>query len=51
MNQQDIHAVASLHPAIEVPDSRYDDFTRVGAAQLIADTACACWFVPGPASR
>jgi 2-keto-4-pentenoate hydratase len=44
-------AVASLHPAIEVPDSRYEDFTRVGAAQLIADVACACWFVLGPATR
>ncbi len=44
-------AVASLHPAIEVPDSRYKDFTRVGAAQLIADVACACWFVIGPATR
>ncbi|HEY5292836.1 MAG TPA: fumarylacetoacetate hydrolase family protein [Burkholderiales bacterium] len=44
-------AVASLHPAIEVPDSRYADFTRVGAAQLIADVACACWFVLGPATR
>lgn len=44
-------AVASLHPAIEVPDSRYQDFTRVGAAQLIADLACACWFVLGPATR
>lgn len=46
-----LDAVASLHPAIEVPDSRYEDFTRVGAAQLIADTACACWFVIGPATR
>jgi 2-keto-4-pentenoate hydratase len=44
-------AVASLHPAIEVPDSRYEDFTCVGAAQLIADVACACWFVIGPATR
>ncbi|MGP1676853.1 MAG: 2-keto-4-pentenoate hydratase [Burkholderiales bacterium] len=44
-------AVASLHPAIEVPDSRYEDFTRVGAAQLIADVACACWFVIGAATR
>ncbi len=41
-------AVASLHPAIEVPDSRYEDFTRAGAPQLIADVACACWFVIGP---
>ena len=44
-------AVASLHPAIEVPDSRYQDFTRVGAAQLIADVACACWFIVGPATQ
>jgi 2-keto-4-pentenoate hydratase len=41
-------AVDALHPAIEVPDSRYNDFARVGAPQLIADTACACWFVLGP---
>jgi 2-keto-4-pentenoate hydratase len=34
-------ATASLHPAIEVPDSRYEDVTAVGAAQLIADAACA----------
>lgn len=44
-------AVATLHPAIEVPDSRYEDFTRVGAAQLIADLACGCWFVIGPETR
>jgi len=44
-------AVASLHPAIEVPDSRYKDFTSVGEAQLIADVACACWFMIGPATR
>jgi 2-keto-4-pentenoate hydratase len=44
-------AVASLHLAIEIPDSRYAEFTRVGAPQLIADAACACWFVPGPEVR
>ncbi len=43
-------AVESLHPAIEVPDSRYHDFARVGAPQLIADNACACWFVLGSAT-
>lgn len=43
-------AVASLHPAIEVPDSRFADFTRAGAAQLIADNACAHQFVLGPAT-
>ncbi len=42
-------AVSSLHLSIEIPDSRYVDFTRVGAAQLIADTACASWLVIGPA--
>lgn len=41
-------AVAGLHLSIEVPDSRYNDFTKVGAAQLIADTACASWLVLGP---
>jgi len=45
-----LDAVASLHPSIEVPDSRYNDFVRVGAPQLIADTACSCWFVLGPAT-
>ena len=41
-------AVTSLHLSLEVPDSRYQDFTKVGAAQLIADTACASWLVLGP---
>lgn len=43
-------AVASLHPAIEIPDSRYDDFCAVGAAQLIADNACANLYIIGPAT-
>jgi 2-keto-4-pentenoate hydratase len=43
-----LSAVDTLHPAIEVPDSRFEDFTRVGAAQLIADNACAHYFVLGP---
>ena len=45
-----LEAVATLHPAIEVPDSRFDDFTIVGAPQLIADNACAHQFVLGPAA-
>ena len=46
--QEDVlDAVESLHPAIEVPDSRYNDFAKVGAPQLIADAACADWFVLG----
>jgi 2-keto-4-pentenoate hydratase len=40
-----VDAVASVHAAIEIPDSRYIDFTRVGAPQLIADDACAHYFV------
>jgi 2-keto-4-pentenoate hydratase len=40
--------VATLHPAIEIPDSRFEDFTKVGAPQLIADNACAHLFVLGP---
>jgi 2-keto-4-pentenoate hydratase len=49
--QEVLAAVDTLHPAIEVPDSRYDDFAKVGAAQLIADNACAHQFVLGPATH
>ncbi len=45
-----LEAVATLHPAIEVPDSRFEDFTIVGAPQLIADNACAHYFVLGAAA-
>lgn len=45
-----LEAVASLHPAIEIPDSRFLHFERVGFAQLIADNACAHRFVLGPAA-
>jgi 2-keto-4-pentenoate hydratase len=41
-------AVAGLHPAIEVPDSRFADFATAGGPQLIADNACAHQFVLGP---
>ena len=41
-------AVESLHPAIEIPDSRFADFASAGEAQLIADNACAHLFVLGP---
>jgi 2-keto-4-pentenoate hydratase len=43
-------AVASLHPAIEIPDSRLTPFTEAGEAQLLADNACARHFVLGPAA-
>ena len=42
-------AVTTLHPAIELPDSRYEDFCAVGAPQLIADNACAHRFILGGA--
>lgn len=45
-----LDAVDALHPAIEIPDSRFRDFAAVGAEQLIADNACASWFVLGPAA-
>ena len=44
-----LDAVASLQLSIEIPDSRFSDFTKVGALQLIADTACAGWLMMGPA--
>lgn len=40
-------AVATLHPAIEIPDVRYEQFKQVGAEQLIADNTCADQFVLG----
>jgi len=45
--QEVLDAVGTLHPAIEIPDSRFADFTSVGEAQLIADNACAHLFVLG----
>lgn len=45
-----LDAVDTLHPAIEIPDSRYREFAKVGTAQLIADNACANYFVLGPAT-
>ncbi len=48
--QQVLDAVATLHPAIEIPDSRFADFVSAGAAQIIADNACAHLFVLGEAA-
>jgi 2-keto-4-pentenoate hydratase len=44
-------AVDTLHPAIELPDSRFADFVAAGEAQLIADNACAHLFVLGEPTR
>ena len=46
-----VAATASLHLGIEIPDSRFEDFSIVGAPQLIADNACAEFFVLGAAVR
>ncbi|WP_353236791.1 fumarylacetoacetate hydrolase family protein [Limnohabitans sp.] len=48
--EQVMAAVARLHPALEVPDSRMEPFTAAGEAQLLADNACARHFVLGPAA-
>jgi len=40
--------VGGLYLGIELPDSRFSDFAKVGAPQLIADNACAYQFVWGP---
>jgi 2-keto-4-pentenoate hydratase len=43
-----VAAVADLHLAIEMPDSRFADFARAGGPALIADDACARDLVVGP---
>ena len=43
-----ILAVDTLHLAVEIPDSRFEDFSTVGAIQLIIDNACAHELVIGP---
>jgi 2-keto-4-pentenoate hydratase len=42
-----VAAIESVHPGIEVPDSRFVRFERVGEAQLIADCACMNEMVVG----
>lgn len=44
------NAVDTLHPGLELPDSRFKNFTLPGTAGLIADNACAASFVLGPAT-
>jgi len=45
-----LDAIAALHPAIEIPNSRYTDFTRVDSAQLAADAAYSAWLATGRAA-
>ncbi len=40
-------AIDSVFPAIEIVDSRYEDWTKVGALSLIADNACNGSWVKG----
>ncbi|WP_447763590.1 2-keto-4-pentenoate hydratase [Sphingopyxis panaciterrae] len=46
-----LERVATLHPAIEVPDTRLTHFEKAGAPQLIADNACANLFLLGEPTR
>ena len=45
-----LDAVGMLHPAVELPDSRYEDVVQAGEAQILADDACAHRFILGPAT-
>lgn len=49
--QEVLDAVDTLHPAIEIPDSRFSEFVSAGAAQIIADNACAHLFVLGAPTK
>ena len=40
-------AVDNLHPAIEIPDSRYQNWREAGMPQLVADNAVAALLVMG----
>ena len=44
-------AVGDLHLAIELPDSRFADFSKAGGPSLIAEAACASVLVVGPAVK
>ena len=41
-------AVTAVHCAVELPESRFDDFVAAGAPSLLADAACAGRLVLGP---
>jgi|SRR5579871_359606 len=44
-------AVEAVIPAIEIVDSRFDDWLTIGAYSLIADNACNAAWVRGPLLR
>lgn len=41
-------ALGAFVPAIEIPNTRYDNQRAVGGPQLVADAACAGFFIFGP---
>jgi 2-keto-4-pentenoate hydratase len=45
-----VDAVASIHPALEFPGSRFEDYASAGAMQMVADAAGAGVFVIGRAA-
>ncbi len=45
-----VDAVESLHPSLEFPDSRISEFSKAGAAALLADCACGREWVIGAAT-
>lgn len=45
-----IDSIKSLHPGLELPDSRFSDYTLPGTAGLLADNACAANFILGEAT-
>jgi len=42
-----IEAAEALLPGLEIPDSRYTVYPGIGEGPLLADNACAHWFVLG----
>jgi 2-keto-4-pentenoate hydratase len=44
-------AIEGVIPSIEIVDSRFDDWTTIGALSLIADNACHAAWVHGPLLR
>ena len=47
-----VEAVGSLHPSLELPDSRLSEFSTAGAATLLADCACGRdWIIGNPTTE
>ena len=50
-NEEVAAAVEGVLPGIEIVDSRFDDWTTIGAMSLIADNACHAAWVKGSLER